>query len=76
MKFTLTNAAEDLWPNKVRVSIDTDQDTALEILAAAREIHDNKPDPILEALKASLGGVITKEEARETIFRPPTYGDD
>ena len=54
MKFALTNAAEDLWPNKVRVVIDTDHDTALEILAAAKEIHDNKPDPILEAIKKSF----------------------
>ncbi|ASZ75210.1 hypothetical protein PBI_MISSWHITE_44 [Mycobacterium phage MissWhite] len=54
MKFLLTNAAEDLCPRKVRLLIDTDHETALEILAVAKEIHDSKPDPILEAIKNSV----------------------
>jgi hypothetical protein len=38
VKFTITNASEELWPNKVRLSYDTDHETALEIHKAALKI--------------------------------------
>ncbi|AGS82728.1 hypothetical protein ANNAL29_47 [Mycobacterium phage AnnaL29] len=39
MIFTLSNEAEGLWPNKVRLTIDTDTDTALKVLNAARKVY-------------------------------------
>lgn len=71
MIYTLSNEDDCLFEEgKVRLTIDTDPDKALEILAAAREIHD-RPDPVLEALRARLEhGVITQEMARNTMLPP------
>ncbi|AMQ66783.1 hypothetical protein PBI_MULCIBER_45 [Mycobacterium phage Mulciber] len=39
MKFTLTNREEGLWPTRVRLTLDVDQDAAHKILEAALPIH-------------------------------------
>lgn len=39
MQFTITNREEGLWPNRVRLTLDVDQEAAHKILDAAIPIH-------------------------------------
>jgi gamma-glutamyl-gamma-aminobutyrate hydrolase PuuD len=69
VKFKLTNADPDIG-GKVRLSIDTTHELALEILAAAVEIEKSKPDPIVEAMNKAFDRAVLFAE-RTNI--PPAF---
>ena len=66
MIFTITNEPSDL-EGQVRVIIDTDHETALQILAAARKLDKPKTDPLLEEIK-KVSRLSGEREERMTLI--------
>lgn len=54
MKFTITNQSEELWPKKVRITLDVDLEIANEVVNAARKIHDDNEKKKMDEMLAAL----------------------
>lgn len=69
MQFTITNREEGLWPTRVRLTLDVDQEAAHKILEAAIPIHEEA-----EAARAAEERRKYSAAIAKAFDRTPLYG--
>lgn len=71
MRFTLTNREEGLWPTRVRLTLDVDQDAAHKILEAALQIHQEAEVARHESERRKTSEAVARMFDRTPLFKLP-----